>query len=747
MRKFVRLTTILAFLSVLLVPGQGQPVFAHDGVTGGSGHAGGPLPNSTGDPLQLLTSFHLHGGYVSAGVAMRNRGFGTITLSGIPQGSTVNAAYLYWDVLGNAADPTFSSGALNGQAIAGSLFASGGDPCWGNAANFAYLADVTNLVNGNGSYALSGFASGITDGRDPWTALSYSPPMAEGASLVVIYANPTSPMTQVLLYQGATEFDQTAASLTITGFTAPQTVIAASTTFIGADGQSNISKPVSSFNGTSLPSVAWVGSDPQAGPDYSNGDLWDTMTADVTALVQPGDTSAIATANGTFPGGPSYDCLVWVAQVFSVVSDVVIPGTDWLGGQGVNVCWPETGDGTNYCGAPPWNAAVGTFGWSNPWQCVELAQRLYLSRQWYTASGGIFPNIVSAYQIYDWAAGDKTDFAVTANDTPYPLLAPGDMIITNSGGDAGHVAIVDTVALDMDGSGTIYAVEQNNSRTGRAAYSITAGGDITRAGDARPILGLVHAKRNTSVFVWPTLGATLKLDNGSQLMIPPSATLVPELASLTALSQSQLPDPIPTGWVLVGQGAAASLPALQPGSSAQLTFPYDPTSIPRGYNVGIFQDGDWTRLPSTFAGNTISAQVTASTSYAVLAEPVGATYVSLTPARILDSRSGIGLSGTFSSHVARTFQVTGVGGVPSGATAVTGNLTVTLQTSLGFLYLGPVAQNNPTSSTLNFPTGDDRANGVTVALGAGGTLSATYAAPTLGPTAAVIFDVTGYFVH
>jgi hypothetical protein len=71
---------------------------------------------------------------------------------------------------------------------------------------------------------------------------------------------------------------------------------------------------------------------------------------------------------------------------------------------------------------------------------------------------------------------------------------------------------------------------------------------------------------------------------------------------------------------------------------------------------------------------------------------------------------------------------------------------VTQQTQLGFLFIGPVAMNNPTSSTLNFPLGDDRANAVTVALGDGGTLSVTYAAPTSGPTAHVIFDVTGYFV-
>jgi hypothetical protein len=124
----------------------------------------------------------------------------------------------------------------------------------------------------------------------------------------------------------------------------------------------------------------------------------------------------------------------------------------------------------------------------------------------------------------------------------------------------------------------------------------------------------------------------------------------------------------------------------------------------------------------------------------------GATYFPLTPARLLDTRSGNGLSGPSGSHAARTFQVTGHGGVPSNATAATGNLTVTGQTSKGYLFLGPNATNDPTSSTLNFPVGDDRANGVTVALGAGGTLSVTFVAPNPGPSAHVIFDVTGYFV-
>jgi hypothetical protein len=124
----------------------------------------------------------------------------------------------------------------------------------------------------------------------------------------------------------------------------------------------------------------------------------------------------------------------------------------------------------------------------------------------------------------------------------------------------------------------------------------------------------------------------------------------------------------------------------------------------------------------------------------------GTMYVPLSPTRLLDTRNATGLSGVFSTHVARTFAVSGgTSGVPGNATAVTGNLTVTAQTALGYLYMGPVATNYPTSSSLNFPLGDDRANAVTVALGSGGTLSVTYVANGSSATTHVVFDVTGYF--
>ncbi len=145
----------------------------------------------------------------------------------------------------------------------------------------------------------------------------------------------------------------------------------------------------------------------------------------------------------------------------------------------------------------------------------------------------------------------------------------------------------------------------------------------------------------------------------------------------------------------------------------------------------------------TYAGTAIVAASDGNAHGSTTLNINGSTYHAITPTRALDTRNGTGgLSGPFTNHAARTFTVSGV---PSNATAVTGNLTVTGQTSSGYLYIGPVATNNPTSSTLNFPAGDDRANAVTVALGAGGTLSITFVAPSNGPTAQAIFDVTGYF--
>jgi hypothetical protein len=177
-------------------------------------------------------------------------------------------------------------------------------------------------------------------------------------------------------------------------------------------------------------------------------------------------------------------------------------------------------------------------------------------------------------------------------------------------------------------------------------------------------------------------------------------------------------------------------------TSSTLNFPLGDDRA----NAVAVQLGTGGTLAVTFVGpsNGQSAQAIFDVTGYFTPDMTGATYVPLSPTRVLDTRNGTGgLSGPFTNHAARTFTVAGV---PAGATAVTGNLTVTGQTSGGYLFIGPAANNNPSSSTLNFPLGDDRANAVAVQLGTGGSLGITFVGPNNGQSTQAIFDVTGYFV-
>ena len=122
----------------------------------------------------------------------------------------------------------------------------------------------------------------------------------------------------------------------------------------------------------------------------------------------------------------------------------------------------------------------------------------------------------------------------------------------------------------------------------------------------------------------------------------------------------------------------------------------------------------------------------------------GDTYHPLTPARLLDTRTGNGLSGKLKANTPRTFKIWGRGGVPKTAKAVTGNVTVVNSTNAWAIYLGPAPVTKPGASTINFLTGQIAGNSLTVALSATGTLSATYMSGS-GNTTDLVFDVTGFY--
>jgi hypothetical protein len=129
-----------------------------------------------------------------------------------------------------------------------------------------------------------------------------------------------------------------------------------------------------------------------------------------------------------------------------------------------------------------------------------------------------------------------------------------------------------------------------------------------------------------------------------------------------------------------------------------------------------------------------------------LAAGDGLAFFPLDPGRIMDTRTSVlsGLTGLFTASTPRTLDTDGHWGVPAGASAVTGNLTVTAQTAAGYVSITPNPVASPTTSTINFPLGDTRANGVTVPLNGSGNMSLVYKAGS-GKKTHLILDVTGYF--
>jgi len=200
----------------------------------------------------------------------------------------------------------------------------------------------------------------------------------------------------------------------------------------------------------------------------------------------------------------------------------------------------------------------------------------------------------------------------------------------------------------------------------------------------------------------------------------------------------------------IGLGYVSIAPSLttgtQPGTST-INFPVGDIRA-NGITVPLASGG---KLDAMYwsAGSTETVNVLFDVTGYFSLDASGATLHTITPVRVLDSRTSLGAT-IFKSRVKQTFDVaTSASGVPAAATAVTGNVTVIGQLGLGYVTIAPslTTGTQPTTSTINFPTGDIRANGITVPLASGGKLDAMYWSSTTADTINVIFDVTGYFLN
>ncbi|GAA1437212.1 hypothetical protein GCM10009616_38540 [Microlunatus lacustris] len=122
--------------------------------------------------------------------------------------------------------------------------------------------------------------------------------------------------------------------------------------------------------------------------------------------------------------------------------------------------------------------------------------------------------------------------------------------------------------------------------------------------------------------------------------------------------------------------------------------------------------------------------------------PNGSDYTALTPARLLDTRSGTGApAAPVGAKQKIDLVVTGRGGVPAtGVGSVVLNLTATDATGSGFVTAYPAGVTRPTASSLNFVPKIPTANGVVLKVGTGGRVSLYVSAGTH-----LVADVQGWF--
>ena len=288
----------------------------------------GASPNAqTPDALSFFKNFFLTGDYAVGGVGLRDLGVngiatGSIPIAGVPADADVLAAFLYWQVAakGSAGADSGSVGvtfrgyplSAAGTEPFGKVLGAGTPPCWSSGGGtgssggahktYTYRADVlryfdidplTGKFRVNGAHQVQ-----LPDGGGP---------IALGASLVVIYRDPTLPLSAIVLYDGGYTMDQTTEGMfqRLRGFY--DAGASAKVTHIVGSGQANKSE-ILRVNGTPIATNPFGA---VQGPNWDNPTFQLNPTAfpDLPNLTQ-------VTTSVDHEGFSTFDCLTWAAIVY-----------------------------------------------------------------------------------------------------------------------------------------------------------------------------------------------------------------------------------------------------------------------------------------------------------------------------------------------------------------------------------------------------------------------------------------------
>ena len=539
------------------------------------------------------------GDVVSAGVGLRGTGTGTITLTGIPEGATVQKAYLYWATLGTSG--TFTTPTVNGTAVSGTLIGQSDDPWWGSFQSYAYRADVTSRVTGNGSYTIAGLPHAGPSVND-----------SQGASLVVLYTLPGVPARRIVINDGAVMLSSAIQyyATPFTGFTAPSPPTGATLTFLVGDGQT-FTPEYAGLNTTLLATNEFNG---------SNGNYWDTRRYDVSSAIPGGATSASAVLS------TGDDALVWVAAILSVP---VFPPP-------VIASVTATPASPQVLGTPITVTATVTGG-AAPYQCKWLVttdptwatySRL---RDWGACSVPWTPTVAGSYALGVWVRNNGTtaDTWEASQSLSFTITAPPPPTVTSLTANLTSPRPVGT-ALTLTASVTGGTAPQQckwlvTTDPTWATYSVLQ----TWQACTTPVPWTPTVPASYQVGVWArSSGTTADTPQASAgLSFTITAPPPPTVTSLTANLTS--PRPVGTAltltasvtggtapqqckWLVTTDPTWATYSVLQTWQACTTPVPWTPT-VPASYQVGV-----WARSSGTTAD---TPQASAGLSFTITAPP------------------------------------------------------------------------------------------------------------------------------
>lgn len=359
-------------------------------------------------------------------------------LSGIPAGTTIRNAYLYWGGSGGTAD---TSVVFNGSAVTATrTFAATYTGVSPSLPYFGAFANVTSLVSGNGNYTFSGLT--VVTGS-PHCDVSA---VVAGWSLIVIYESPSERLRAINLYDGLAPFRGSQVVLTPDGFRVPSANIDGRIAVFTLEGDPANSTTQGGFdealrfNGNLLDDGINVpGSDPLIqqfdGTVNTQGIATsygiDVDQYDVSAFLSPGQTSATT----TYSAGA--DLVLLMAQIVSATSDPAVDlsvvkshtGSFVSGGTGTytitvsNAAGVEREDNTvtvtdTLPAGLTFNSATGT-----GWTCGAVGQVVTCTHAPTLNAGASFPPITLVVNVLEAAAANVTNTVTVSSPSFDPTTA------------------------------------------------------------------------------------------------------------------------------------------------------------------------------------------------------------------------------------------------------------------------------------------------------------------------------------